>query len=98
MEGIPGDIPLPDQDDLRPPGEIPLPSSYSEEITLPRDQSTEKDVHVLFQPPRDHVPPPPQVCRVYIKRNNLRRSVYFFATPLLGVPLDTGSCPSVEVD
>ena len=75
MEGIPGDIPLPDQDDLRPPGEIPLPSLYSEEITLPRDQSTEKDVHVLFQPPRDHVPPPPQVCWVHNERNNLRKSV-----------------------
>ena len=56
MEGIPlpGDIPLPEHDEVQPPGEIPLPRDSS---------STEKDVHVLFQPPniRDGIPPPPKV-------------------------------------
>ena len=69
MEGIPlpGEILLPGQgglDDIAaeedlPPGDIPLPRD---------SRSTEKDVHVLFQPPnhRDIVPPPPTVSFKFI--------------------------------
>ena len=50
--------PLLGMEGIHLPGEIPVPSPNEE--MQPRDNSsTEKDVHVLFQPPNH--PAPPQV-------------------------------------
>ena len=52
-------IHLPGEDDImQPPGDVPMP---------PRDNSsTEKDVHVLFQPPNHNAPPMVKPNRDYI--------------------------------
>ena len=84
MEAIPfpGDIPLPDQEDDHPPGEVPLSHDNSGEVALSRDNSsTEKDVHVLFQPPNQRdaiIPPPPNVSLHAIKIFNCMRKFHIY--------------------